>query len=659
MALRRHKTAVVAVILYSVISVCFFGSRLSWSDHFIGVGSDPTLFMWFLNWWPFALRHGLNPFWTQFAWFPGGFYLPWATSIPALSALAAPLTLASNATITFNVLSVVSPALGASCAFLLIRAIVQDEPAALIGGLIYGFSSYELGQLVAHLNLDFTCLVPLIILLAVLRYRGEISRRRFVLLTGIGLALELGISSEIVASLCTLSACVWLIFFWTCLADGRAALWRLGFDILRAAGLAIVLSLPFLYYLAAGAWTVPGFINSSTLFSADPVNFFLPTDVTWLGHRLAAAFVRRMTGNASEQGAYLGLPLILIVIAYAAETWRHRYSRALILGILFLSVASLGPVLHLDGVQTRIPLPWQLVKGVPLIQSALPTRFTLYVSLCVAIAVSAWIAAARNAARLIRLGLAVVGYLFLLPNPKAYIWAAMPRPLPVSFTNMPNLVILPLGGQGPDMAWQLESGMRFTQSGGYMGFPPYAEWQWPVVKDLLLDQSHGNIPGALQAYCASHHVGALLLASDTPKSLVNDVASLGWPTSRYENVTIVTVPKAADRHYLVVKDDYWPSFAPFNWMGGRVEIKTIGQPAELAISGLQRPKSLPPVQLDMRINHRRMMIEVGDETKAVLELPAGSTTLIDARKTFRFKDFLHDGDYRHLSVMISVARLPR
>ena len=84
----------------------------------------------------------MNPFLTKFVWYPVKVNLTWVTSVPAVAFLALPVTLLSNAAVSFNVITLLAPALGAWAAFLLARHITRDFGASLVGGYIFGFSTY-------------------------------------------------------------------------------------------------------------------------------------------------------------------------------------------------------------------------------------------------------------------------------------------------------------------------------------------------------------------------------------------------------------------------------------------------------------------------------------------------------------------------------------
>src|SRR5947209_1717264 len=80
----------------------------------------------------------------------------------------------------FYLWSLLDPDFSAWTALRLTRYLAWDWAAALVGGYLFGFSSYELGHLMGHLSLSAVFLVPLTVLLCIRYARGEVKRRRFV-----------------------------------------------------------------------------------------------------------------------------------------------------------------------------------------------------------------------------------------------------------------------------------------------------------------------------------------------------------------------------------------------------------------------------------------------------------------------------------------------
>ena len=79
--------------------------------------------------------------------------------------------------------------LAAFCAFLLCRRVTGAFWPSVLGGYIFGFSPYMLGQVLAHLDLVSVFPLPLIGLLTLRRLDAEISARRFTILLAALLAI--------------------------------------------------------------------------------------------------------------------------------------------------------------------------------------------------------------------------------------------------------------------------------------------------------------------------------------------------------------------------------------------------------------------------------------------------------------------------------------
>src|SRR5213080_3292019 len=82
----------LALILYLILSLIYFGTTGDLSRSYLGHGLDPIAYIWFLNWWPWAIAHGLNPLVTHYVWYPHGFDLAWAGSMPSVALPMWPVT---------------------------------------------------------------------------------------------------------------------------------------------------------------------------------------------------------------------------------------------------------------------------------------------------------------------------------------------------------------------------------------------------------------------------------------------------------------------------------------------------------------------------------------------------------------------------------------
>jgi hypothetical protein len=361
--------------------------------------------------------------------------------------------------------------------------------------------------------------------------------------------------------------------------------------------------------------------------------------------------------------AYLGLPLILILILQLRELRRRAYLKPLLLSLLAIVILSFGPVLHIANVPTRFWLPWSLVVPLPLISQALPNRFSMYVALAAGLTAALWLSAARSGReRAGRYTLAALACVCLLPN-SAMIrhWTPLPlepffeaQNVAASLEKDANVIILPYFG--PGLLWQLQSGMRFTQSDGYVGFTPRLEsLNWPVVENLTSGAAGPHFKNDLSGFCVSHRVSAILVGPDTPAPLVAAISALRWPETNAYGVRVVRVPDPDSLHFHQVSGDYWPEDG---WMGRQVNIVTHGQPMELRISGQYRPVKLGPVEIRATVNGSEVeSYHIGQPDTQVLRVPANASVTLTASATFvpkRPKRLPRDAEQRRLSVVLSL-----
>jgi hypothetical protein len=654
--IRALLPVIAAFIVYLVLSVSLFGSSHGLSRAYIGVGTDPLSFIWALNWWPWSLAHGINPFVTRFIWYPTDVNLTWVTSVPAAAFLALPVTLLWGAVASWNVLALLAPPLGALSAFLLTRYLTRSFVASLVGGYVFGFSTYEIAHLLGHMNLYLTFVPPLLVLAALARRRGEWTGKRFVITTTLLLLLQVGLSTEIFATVFVFGGATWLVFLLFAKAQDRAALWRLAWEIGLATALVAVFGAPFFYYVVVGAQLLPEVINSPQTYSVDLLNFLVPTPITRLGQTVFSDMAGRFPGNFSESSGYLGLPLIVALGASFRNADRHRLPLGIL--ILLFAVCSLGPSLWINGVQTGVWLPWRIALNVPIIRHALPGRFTMFVFLATAVAIAAWLAGRGSVpAKLSRYALAGIGCLFLLPNripwtPLPSVPFFTPQQIARAFPAGENVIVLPFGETGPGMLWQLESGMYFTQTGGYFGTPPttFAP-DTETMQALLSGNPLGNFANNISAFAAVHQVSEVLAGPGTPTALLAGLNALHWQARDMGDVRIFHVPEGRNLHYVDVRGDYWGTTSEWNWMGRRVAIVTHNQAVRLLVKGY-RINGAEKVRL--RISTNETVADYIIDPLAVLsvDLPTNAKVSVEAGPTFVPDEIMRNGDKRVLSVLM-------
>ncbi|MGH8012646.1 MAG: hypothetical protein ACREQ4_09120, partial [Candidatus Binataceae bacterium] len=236
-------------VVYFVCAFLFVGRGLlgHWSTAHLGGGADPQLMMWFLVWWPHAILHHLNIFLSKAIWAPSGYNLTWQTSVPLVSLMAAPLTATLGPIATLNVLCLLSLALAAWCAFFLCRYLSGNYWSAMMGGYIFGFSPYMLGQLYfTHLHTLFIFPVPLAVYFGIRRFRDEITAHRLTTVLAILLVVQFFVALEIFATMLMFGVMALGLAFMLSTGDTRRrALGMIGSLVLSCA-VALLVATPFL-----------------------------------------------------------------------------------------------------------------------------------------------------------------------------------------------------------------------------------------------------------------------------------------------------------------------------------------------------------------------------------------------------------------------------
>ncbi|MCP4475032.1 MAG: hypothetical protein GY821_10810 [Gammaproteobacteria bacterium] len=205
--LRYKWWLLITLLLYLLLSWIYFGiGILGHPDRLKGMGTDPILYLWYLRWWPYAISHHLNPFISQWVWAPSGYNMAKMTSVLGLYLLSLPLQLFTDTIGAYNILTIFAPGLAAWTMCLLCFYLTRRWLPAWIGGYLFGFSAYMIGQTLGHANLTVgVFLLPLIIGLIILYLEEKISSFSVITIITATMTLLFLISAEIAV---TFSACL-------------------------------------------------------------------------------------------------------------------------------------------------------------------------------------------------------------------------------------------------------------------------------------------------------------------------------------------------------------------------------------------------------------------------------------------------------------------
>ena len=378
----------------------------------------------------------------------------------------------------------------ATAAYIVLRKWSVWGPGAAIGGLLYGFSPYAIGESLGHLVLVFLVFPPFIVLTVVSIVRRDGSPVRLGIQLGLLVTAQFLTEPEVMATVMLMT--IWAL---VCAAIRyRAQAAEIARACIRPFALAVGLAALLLAYPIWLMFAGPQHYTGTAQPAANPYYNDVMSFIA--GGRLQRValgihFAGVPMSNPSEAGGFIGIP-ILLVAGYLA--WRSRRSPRMQLAVAVMLgavVLSLGSHLTIDGWHTGIPLPYLLVMHLPLLDNLLPVRISMETAACLAAVIAFGLDDVRRAAtrsplhgrsthrvRNVVLPLAVLAVVVVTQLPK---WpnASQPvRPLPPAFSDAipagdPITVTYPIASPlfPQPMLWQALDGFRFQLVGGYAEHP--------------------------------------------------------------------------------------------------------------------------------------------------------------------------------------------
>ncbi len=505
----------VVVASYVVAAVACYWHVWSSSPSAVSMlGGDQFDSMWFLRWLPFAVAHGHNPFFSNFANYPFGVNLLTNTSSLFLGFVASPITLLWGPVAAFNLMTTAALAGSATAGYFFVRRWTTWRPAAFLGGLLYGFGPYQIGQSPSHMNLSFIVLPPLMLLVLdeiAVRQRGR--ARTWGVLLGLLVTAQFFVSTEVLVSTFVMTS----ICLVTVAAFGRRQVrTKLPYFLRSAAwtvGVAVVLLAYPVSFVFAGSGHIDGPIQLVPQgYRADLLGPFVPTSSFHFAPSALAHLADNFANSPAENGSYLGVTLVVLLVIAAILLWRRSVvARVATIAGGAAVVLSLGGALVVSskppGKTTGFPLPERLLGSIGVLANMIPARYSLYVDLFAALLLGLALCHLHDGLadhrlrtggvdrflfsrsderrrnwlwpRVVPLAVGVVALLPLLP---AVPFAGVaPVRVPTYFTT-PAVTRIPAGSVAvvfpyPSPAtpqpqlWQAEAGLRFRMPGGYYLVP--------------------------------------------------------------------------------------------------------------------------------------------------------------------------------------------
>ncbi len=557
--MRRYLSLTSAFAVYALAALLiFYRPGIFNGQTYLGDGGDPSLYIWMFRFLPDALVHLHNPLVISKAWAPDGLNISQATTTPGVAIIAWPITLIFGPIVSFNIISILSPALSAVSAFLFVSNYTNRWSAALFSGWLFGFSTYMFASLMGHLQVDFVMFMPIAFFAVAARAKNKIS---FLLYT---LFLIISITGQF---LCSLEIFVMQSIFLFVFAvtnqiiSNQNKKLMLGlnknnllFGLLISYFISIIIVSPVIISFFSDYNHIPHVLQGGSYYSLNLANLIIPTPVTWIFGHLALPISKHFAGNFSEEMGYIGFPLLTIVVISIIRLKRLPMAWPLIALLVSALVCSLGPELHILSASI-IPLPWAVIDKLPLLQNALPSRLMVFVMLAISGLIALWLETIQRH-RLFTFVALACAMVFTLPSAvsRSVDWwqSRVPTARLFEKAKYKNIIgkgkivlFLPFGpNNGDAMFWQTEANGYFRMVNGYGNFVPPALSNWPAAGMLQQGLHPPGFSSAFNEFAKALKISKVIVPRDQ-LSIWNDaLVKAGWISSGIGRLTVFSLPHA-------------------------------------------------------------------------------------------------------------------
>jgi len=454
-----------------------------------GNPNDADQFSWFFRYDAAAVAHFRLPALVTTALnAPQGVNVMWNTFMLLPGVLLAPVTLLAGPQVSLTVLMTAGFAGGALALFAVLRRWGVSTGGAAIAGAVYGFSPALIHSAVGHYDFQFAVLPPLILDAALRIGTGRARPLRGGLWLGLLATAQLLTAEEVLLD--TVLAGL-LIAAVLAASRPRAALHhapRLAAGLAVAAALLLAVCGYPLWIQFFGPLHQHGSAFTPDFFKNGLDGFMTPSRFLFFHTSGSAAAAARYQGGIPEYLGYLGWPLLIVLAVAAVCFWRDLAVRAAAVTFAVMEVFSLGGTLMIGGTDHHaVLLPWHWLGSLPLLEAALPTRFSITADGFAAVLLAFGLDLARRQPRIAarRWGpaavtaAAVLAVLPLVPRPLP---AAAAAPVPAGWSAAFTALHLPAGARvlivpiptstfTEPMRWQADTAQPIDLIGGYFTGP--------------------------------------------------------------------------------------------------------------------------------------------------------------------------------------------
>lgn len=342
----RHLTLIVA---YEIAGVGATWPRFTYlTDGKLPYNPDVAGFVWNIWWAAHQLLHPGDPFSTTHMAAPVGMQLGFSTPMPLVGWLTAPITVLYGPSVSFSILTIITP--GLLC-YVMFRAarLWLNAPGAIVAGAFFGLSSMLTWQDWFHINIAIGSIFLPMTIEAAVRFRRRPGKRPAIAL-GVALGGSILVNQESTVLAVILAAVILIPWLIGSLISDRGTLRQAAWPLAIGMAVAIVVASPqviaMIQQIAAGGARPP---TGQLAFYATQFGVPLPTLFAPSPRLDYFGLIRLTSGygftNPIESGEAVptfgvvlgGIALLGIIIG-----WRKRRTWAFVALWLVSAVFALG-----------------------------------------------------------------------------------------------------------------------------------------------------------------------------------------------------------------------------------------------------------------------------------------------------------------------------
>ena len=488
----------LAAVLTVYLAGAFFVTSTLWVHPTgllqAGDPEDVDQATWFLRYIATAIEHFRLPaLITTTMNAPHSVNLMWNTSLLLPGIVITPVTALFGAQAGLTTLLVIGFAGSAASMYYVLRRWQASQLGAAVGGALYGFSPALVDSGIGHYSLVLAILPPLIVdrVLRLVTNRGTALRNGIWL--GVLVAGQLFISEEALVD-SVIATVVLLVVLAAC--RPREVLSRvrpLLAGLVIGGVIALILCARALWVQfhgvrggSAAATVIINYQGKQTNLGTLPYAFINPASTVLLHTHTTGNIANYYPQPLPEYLAYLGVPLIIVLLAAIVYFWKYLPIRVAGLTCILVEWLAMGGTQIRPGVFT-LPgflLPWSALQHLPLLGGMVPDRLCILADAGAAAVLAFSLDLARSGkvppfsnwrhGRIIATAIAAIALLPVVPAP----YLAVPaEPLPAGWTatfkalHLPSdarvlLAPFPYNATSEVVRWQAETGYPATMIGG-------------------------------------------------------------------------------------------------------------------------------------------------------------------------------------------------